>query len=187
MPLTISTAFPDIEIHTPPRCLLRPFRGGDLPGVFEGLSDPRVIEHYGVRYASLEATREQLRWYGRIQQEATGQWWCICLAGAPERLIGACGFNDIDLEHRRAEIGYWLLPAHWGQGLAREAVAAAIRHAFDRLGIHRIGADVDMENHASVALLARLGFTREGVRRGYEMKEGRPIDLQLFSRLATDQ
>ncbi|MFD1839626.1 GNAT family N-acetyltransferase [Paracidovorax cattleyae] len=61
MPLTISTAFPDIEIHTP-RCLLRPFREGDLPGIFEGLSDPRVIQHYGVRYASLEATREQLRW-----------------------------------------------------------------------------------------------------------------------------
>lgn len=180
-----STAFADTQLRTP-RCILRPFRPADLAGVFEGLGDPRVVEHYGVRYATLEGTTEQLDWYARIQREGTGQWWCICLAEAPDRLIGACGVNDIDREHRRAEIGYWLLPAYWGRGLAQEAVAEALRHAFAHLGIHRIGADVDMGNHASAALLAALGFTREGVRRGYEMKDGRPIDLQLFSLLATD-
>lgn len=176
---------PSVEIHTA-RLLLRAFQPSDRAFVFEGLSDPEVIQHYGVSYATLEATGEQMRWYDKIQQTGTGQWWAICRAGQPAQLMGACGLNDLDAEHRRAEIGYWLLPRYWGHGLATEAVSAMAQHAFQSMNLHRLGADVDMGNHASAALLRRLGFTREGIRRGYEMKNGQPIDLQLFSLLATD-
>ena len=177
--------FPRLELNTA-KYLLRPPVDADLPLVFAGLSDPRVIAHYGVRYATLEETVEQMRWYAQIQREETGQWWCICKPHMPEQLLGACGLNNIDATHCRAELGYWLLPEYWRQGVAAESVAAVIRHAFDHMAIHRIEADVDMDNHASSALLHRLGFTLEGVRRGYEMKDERPIDLKLFARLSTD-
>lgn len=178
-------SLPSFEIQTA-RLLLRPFTHSDLEGVFKGLSDPNVIRHYGVSYATLEETAEQMSWYEHIQQTETGQWWCICLADSPMQLIGGCGLNDLQQEHRRAEIGYWLLPIFWHQGLAAEAVSAMLRYAFQSMNLHRIGADVDIDNHASASLLYRLGFVREGIRRGFEIKDGHPIDLQLFSLLATD-
>lgn len=178
--------FPSIDLHGP-RYRLRAIDEADLPAVFAGLSDPQVIEHYGVSYDTLEETRAQLRWYERIQHEETGQWWCICAPEAPGVLLGACGVNDIVREHRRAELGYWLLPPYWRRGIAFEAVDTMIRYAFAHLGLHRLGADVDMENKASAGLLHKLGFVREGVRRGYEFKQGAPLDLQVFSRLSTDR
>ena len=177
--------FPSIELHTP-RLLLRPFRPADVHGVFKGLSDPQVTRHYGVSYATLESTQTQMAWYAQIQQEGSGQWWCVCLAEAPAALIGACGLNDIDATHRRGELGYWMLPAYWRRGLAAEALSVLLRHAFHAMQLHRVGADVDTDNHASARLLERMGFTREGVRRGYEMKDGHPIDLPMFSLLSTD-
>ncbi|THJ30684.1 GNAT family N-acetyltransferase [Lampropedia aestuarii] len=178
-------SLPPFEINTA-RLLLRPFTNADLDGVYQGLSDPKVVQHYGVSYSTLEETSEQMYWYQHIQQTGVGQWWCICLASHPDRLIGGCGLNDLQKEHRRAEIGYWLLPAFWHQGFATEAVAAMLEYAFQTMKLHRIGADVDLDNHTSANLLLRLGFTREGVRRGFEIKNAHPIDLQLFSLLATD-
>ncbi|MEH6436896.1 GNAT family N-acetyltransferase [Massilia sp. DD77] len=169
------------------RFVLRGFREDDLPRVFRGLGDPRVIAHYGVSYATLEATRAQMRWFQQLETEGTGKWWAICPADEPGQLIGACGVNDIVHAHRRAELGYWLFPEYWGQGIAHECVAAMIKHVFDTMPIYRIGAEVEVDNEASARLLRKLGFSHEGTRRAYEFKNGAPLDLQLFSLLASDR
>jgi len=176
-PLTLST-----ERH-----LLRPIVQDDLPQVFAGLSDPRVIVNYGVSYGSLEETREQMDWYRTIEADGSGRWWAICPKDRPDLMIGACGVNDIVADHRRAELGYWLLPEYWQQGIAFECVQTMLHFVFADMAIYRVGADVDMDNPASVALLLKLGFQREGIRRAYEFKDGRPIDLQLFSLIAADR
>jgi ribosomal-protein-alanine N-acetyltransferase len=59
------------------------------------------------------------------------------------------------------EIGYILARDHWGKGIAAEAVSAVIDQLFAE-GQRRIFADTDPENTASLALLDRLGFKREG-------------------------
>ena len=60
------------------------------------------------------------------------------------------------------EIGFILHPDYWGQGLAREAVAAAVASAFARFPVDELIADVDPRNAASLALLKRLGFVETG-------------------------
>ena len=60
-----------------------------------------------------------------------------------------------------SEIGYLIGPAHWGRGVAREAVSAVISHLFAS-GTRRIFADVDPDAQASARLLERLGFVCEG-------------------------
>jgi ribosomal protein S18 acetylase RimI-like enzyme len=61
-----------------------------------------------------------------------------------------------------------------------------LEHAFGAMGLHRVGADVDVDNYASRRLLDRLGFRLEGLRRGYERKGGVHIDLLNYARLASD-
>lgn len=168
------------------RFLLRQIVPSDHSAVFLGLSNPRVIAHYGVSYSSLEETQRQMDWFQDIYSNGTGVWWGICQTEQRSTLLGAVGLNDISSTHRRGEIGYWLMPEHWGRGIARECVSTVLSFAFGQLGLHRIGAEVDIDNRRSSVLLESLGFQLEGVRRGYELKAGKYLDLKCYSRLATD-
>jgi ribosomal-protein-alanine N-acetyltransferase len=178
-----SRPFPELRTA---RFRLRRIVPADIDVVFRGLSDPAVIAHYGVSYETREATQRQMDWFEEIHSAGTGRWWGISglEPGAP--LIGACGLNDICAEHCRGELGYWLLPDYWGRGIAAQCVGAMLEHAYGPMGLHRVAAEVEVDNHASRRLLDRLGFRHEGTRRGYERKHGSFIDLMIYARLATD-
>jgi len=62
---------------------------------------------------------------------------------------------------RLPEVGFLLAREHWGKGYAAEALAAFIAHAFSG-DVDHLVADVDPRNTASLALLARSGFTETG-------------------------
>ena len=64
--------------------------------------------------------------------------------------------------NRHAEIGFILAREHWGKGFAQEAVRRVLAFGFGDMGLHRVEADVDPANEASLALLEKLGFRREG-------------------------
>lgn len=167
------------------RIRLRPVRPGDLPAVYAGLSDPQVIAHYGVSYSSLEATEGQMRWFEEIVAEQTGAWWAIAKL-KDDSMIGACGFNDWSHEHRRVDLGYWLMPTYWRQGLLTEALPSVFRYAFNALGVHRIHADVEPANVASCALLRKLGFHLDGTLRDVELKGCEFLSLHQYSLLRSD-
>ena len=120
-----------------------------------------------------------------MQEEHRGIWWGITLPGR-DQLIGACGFNDWSHSDRSLDIGYWLMPEHWGRGLMQECLSAILRFALSSLGVHRIHADVEPENPASARLLERIGFVFEGTLRDVEYKDGRFLSLHQYSLLATD-
>ncbi|TDV50317.1 hypothetical protein EC919_107336 [Pseudomonas graminis] len=60
---------------SPGEYTLRKVEPRDIHAVFAGLSHPQVIAHYGVSYASLEATAEQMHWFERVVSEGHGRWW----------------------------------------------------------------------------------------------------------------
>lgn len=78
------------------------------------------------------------------------------------RVIGTCTLFHMDEGNKRAEIGYALNRRYWRQGYIHEALSALIDYAFDTLDLHRLEADVDPRNGASIRVLERLGFAREG-------------------------
>lgn len=64
------------------------------------------------------------------------------------------------------EIGIIMRPEATGRGLASKALALVIEHGFGPLDLHRIAADIDPDNNASISLFLRAGFQREGLLRG---------------------
>jgi [ribosomal protein S5]-alanine N-acetyltransferase len=66
-----------------------------------------------------------------------------------------------------ATLGYWMGAPHAGKGHMTRAVAAVVRFGFGALRLHRIEAACIPDNAPSMALLARNGFRREGLARGY--------------------
>lgn len=164
------------------RLSLRPIVEGDLESIFKGLSHPDVIRHYGVSFQSLEATRGQMNWYAQLERDGTGIWWAIC--SRDDAFLGAIGVNGIVKAHRKGELGFWLLPEHWGRGYISEAMPLVLDHGFGRLGLHRLEAQVETDNIASRKVLERCGFAHEGTLRECEVKNGRFVSLDVFSCLA---
>ncbi len=77
------------------------------------------------------------------------------------RVIGHMYLNLASVENRGAEIGWTLHPDFFGHGYAAEASTATLDLAFGTLGLHRVRAELDPRNDASIALCRRLGMREE--------------------------
>jgi len=82
---------------------------------------------------------------------------------------------------RNAYLGYWATPAHAGRGYMAEGMAAVLRHAFRKLRLHRVEANVQPGNTSSVRLLERTGFRREGFSPRYLKVAGRWRDHERWA------
>ncbi|GHA10723.1 GNAT family N-acetyltransferase [Streptomyces echinoruber] len=85
-----------------------------------------------------------------------------------------------------AEIGYWAAKEHRGNGYVTEAVAAACRWAFTRLGVDRVEWRAEVGNTASLAVAERVGFTLEGTHRSALVHQGVRRDCWVGSLLPSD-
>lgn len=140
-----------MELHTS-RLILRSARPDDLEALHAVLSDPRATRWWSTPpHETLEQTRTWLN--DMIANGSDHPDFVVELDG---RVIGKAGFYVMP------DIGYILHPDVWGQGLAAEAVGAAIDHVFQTHEVGTLTADVDPENAASIRLLERLGFVRTG-------------------------
>lgn len=162
------------------RLLLRQFVGNDIENVFKGLSDPDVIKYYGISFKTLEDTKKQMTWFADIGKDGTGIWWAIC-SSDNKTFYGAGGLNNLSKEHKRAEIGFWLLTDFWGQGIMNEAIPLICKYGFEKLGLHRIEGFVEAENKNCKRALTKLGFQHEGTMIDCEIKDGKFISLDIYS------
>ena len=80
---------------------------------------------------------------------------------APARVIGDSYFTIASLENSRGEIGWTLHPEFAGHGYAAEAARTMLALAFTRIRLHRVYAELDPRNAASIALCKRLGMREE--------------------------
>lgn len=168
------------------RLHLRQFTDQDIQDVFRGLSHPEIIKYYGISFDSLEATKEQMTWFKDLEQNETGIWWAIC-SKEDRTFLGAGGINEWSKKHSKAEIGFWLLPEYWGKGLMKEGMELILNYSFDTLNIHRIEGFVEPENKNCKRGLAKLHFVHEGTMRDCEVKNGRRISIDIYSKIKTDR
>lgn len=136
--------------------------GADLDALFSIFSDAQTLRYWSHEpFATREQGAEYLAGIDAGRADGSLFQWAIADA-ATDVLLGTLTLYAWDRTHRRAEIGFILGRVHWGQGLAAEALRAALAFAFGPMDLHRVEADVDPDNTASLALLARLGFREEG-------------------------
>ena len=105
---------------------------------------------------------------------------------ASRRLLGVIGLESFAHLHESVELGYWLRVDAWGNGLMTEAGKLVIDWAFRNVNAHRIRVAAATDNHASLAVIGRLGFRFEGIARQAERCNARWLDHAVFSLLVTD-
>lgn len=176
--------FTPFPLLSTPRFQLRQFTTQDLPMVFAGLSNPEVIKYYGISFETLEATQEQLDWFNNLETTGTGIWWAIC-DKEQGTFVGAGGFHDINHVHKKAEVGFWLLPDFWRQGIMSEVMPCLLQFAFEELKLHRVEGFVDHQNQACKLALDRLNFNYEGTMRDCEVKDEAFLSVDIYACLST--
>ena len=84
-----------------------------------------------------------------------------------DSLIGICGLQHLP-ETSDVEIGWWLAPSHWGQGLATEAARQAVAYGFEVVNLRRIVAIAQAANRDSLRVMDKIGmrFEREAMHKG---------------------
>jgi ribosomal-protein-alanine N-acetyltransferase len=165
---------------TTQRLLLQQIQPEDQRFIYEGLSHPDVIPFYGVRYDSFEATKTQMEWYAKACEEDTGGPWKIVDKVSGEKL-GVIAYYFHKKEHRKAEVGFWLLPQYWGKGIVSEAMQQLIQYCKNEKNIHRLEAFVEEGNKASCRVLEKANFKYEGTMKDCEIKNGSFVSLLIYA------
>lgn len=160
-----------MTLHTA-RLLLRELAPDDAGALHEIERQERVTRFMAFDPQTLEQSRECIANAVRAQHAQPRRTYDLAVVQlASAALIGRCGLEIRRPEHREAMLWYVLHPDHWGNGYAREAVAAVLDFAFGTLRLHRVWADCDPRNVASCRVVERLGFRLEGrLRENYWLK-----------------
>ena len=146
------------------RLVIRNWENGDRDLFHRINSEDAVMEFFPFRRTRsesdrfLDVLRETIaeRGYGftALEERASGS--CIGFAGlAPVAIEPILAEGSI-------EIGWRLAPEFWGKGYATEAARALVRFGFETLDLDEIVSFAVEENHRSIAVMQRLGMTRDG-------------------------
>jgi len=165
----MNNEFPIIKTD---RLLLREITDLDLENIFNGLSNPNVIKHYGISFDSLDATKEQMTWFADKKQ----MWWAICSLDN-RTFYGAGGLNDIDDKEKKAEIGLWLFPDFWGKGIMKKVLPLISNYGFEKIKLSRIEGFVETNNLNCKNAMSKLDFVNEGTIKDSEIKNGKSISI----------
>lgn len=100
------------------------------------------------------------------------------------RVIGSIAvFRQGNIHRQTAELGYYIAEGYWGKGIMTEAVKQICAYVFGKSDIIRIFADPFAYNAASCRVLEKAGFQYEGTLRSNAVKNGKVIDMKMYSLL----
>ena len=163
-----------------PRLRLRALVLDDAPAVHAYAFDPEVARFLPWRPHSSELFAK-----GLVKVSTQPQFlnWAVTMPPA-DRAIGMVLLHSFSKQHQKAEIAFNLAKAHWGQGLATEAVGAVLHFAFHQLGLNRVEALCMPENLSSRKVLEKSGMACEGRMRKVHQRYDGFHDMDLYAVLA---
>ncbi len=165
------------------RVFLRPPRATDRDEV---LRLNRASRRFNHGLASPPVTPQQFDRYGarRWRPDRAGFLICRVPDGA---VVGSINVSEIVRGNfQSAYLGYQIGAPFARRGYMTEALALSLRFAFERLRLHRVEANIQPGNRASLTLVRRAGFRREGLSRRYLKIAGRWRDHERWALLAED-
>ena len=161
------------------RCKIRPWAESDADSLQRHANNREVSRHLRDRFPfpyGAEQARQFLAW---LAKQPSPTVWAIEVDGEAAGGIGIEMHTDV--ERVSAEIGYWLGESVWGRGIATEALQAVTAEAFRRFDITRLYAVPFADHTASVRVLEKAGYVREGHLRQSAIKDGAIRDQLLFA------
>ena len=175
-------AFKDFPILRTQRLTMRPILMRDAQEIFDLQTDDLVLQYIAKKKpASIDEVKKLIQSIADAYKKEEMLCWAAVIRDG-KKIIGTCGFNRIEKENFRAEIGGALSPRYWGVGVAYEAVKEIIGYGLNDLGLHSIEAKVNSKNRSAIFLLEQLGFVREGHFKDRFFFEGKFYDMSIYTK-----
>jgi len=166
------------------RVILRPLAPDDGPAFTQAARRSRALHR---PWVAPPVTAEQFAAYlARFSPPA--HYGYVVVLRDTGALVGAVNVTNIVYGALRSGyLGYFAFAGHQGRGLMKEGLQAACRHAFGALGLHRLEANIQPANSASIHLARACGFALEGYSPKYLKLGGRWRDHERWARLRTGE
>ena len=166
-----------------PRVFLRRFRARDCDE-YTALARGSIAFHKGL--VRPPRTSAQFDVFLTNSRKKSNLFHAVCLRDSCA-IIGAMNLSQIFYGNLcSAYLGYLIGAAHAGQGLMREAIPLVLEHAFTTLKLHRVEANIQPGNIASIKLVRRAGFSKEGFSRRYLRIDGSWCDHERWAIVIDD-
>ncbi len=161
---------------------LRELKESDLPKIQEWLCDSDVTNllFQGEKPLNLDLMKEDFHKKIRENNEIV----FAIISKADNLHIGWAGIYEINWISRNCEIRFFIGDKTcWKKGFASESVSLLIDYTFNKLNLHRIFGGTNIENHGSINVFRKLGFSEEGISKESHFRNGKYYDLIKFGLL----
>lgn len=160
---------------------IRPWRKSDLDALLRYANNLRIAANLRDQFPHPYTRRDGLEYLNYVRDADPPMSLAIEYGG---EAIGGLGFKQgTDIARLSVEMGYWLGEPFWGRGFATRAVRASSEWAFDGYKVIRVFATVFSHNNASIRVLEKSGFTREGLLRRSAIKHGAILDQIMYAKV----
>jgi RimJ/RimL family protein N-acetyltransferase len=163
-------------------CIVRPWRDDDRAALLRHADNRNVWRNLKDRFPHPYTAEDADAWLALARAQPDRAAWAIEVDG--EAAGGISLERQGDVYSHTAHLGYWLGEAYWGRGVMTAAVRGVSDYAFDVRRFVRLEAPVFAWNPASMRVLEKCGYVREGVMRKSVFKDGEVTDCMLYAKVA---
>lgn len=160
-------------------CSIRRLKVSDKPELARLANDWEVAKNLRNVFPHPYTDADADAWFGELAKRDPLTNFAIAV---DDQFAGGVGlYLRGDVHYRSAEIGCWLGRDYWGRGIATAAVRAFTRNGFAAHDLLRIYAGVFSWNSASMRVLEKVGYAREGLLRQSVVKDGHILDVVMYA------
>jgi len=158
---------------------IRGWKLGDEVSLQKHANNPKVSACLMDRFPSPYTIDAAIFWVNNLLEQDPLVNFAITIH---DQVIGGIGIEPRqDVYRKTAIIGYWLSEELWGRGIMPEAVKLVTNYAFENLDFIRLQASVYSKNPASMRVLEKVGYVKEGIMRNAVIKNGAVMDEHLYA------
>lgn len=160
-------------------CVVRDWQPSDEAALVAAANNRNVWRNMHHRFPHPFTPTDATRWFSLLTAMPKPTHWAIEVNGIA---VGGVGVDLGDgIYAKSGHFGYWLGEPYWGRGIMTAAARAASDYALNHFRLVRLEAAVFDWNPASMRVLEKAGFVREGILRKSVFKEEQLIDQVLYA------
>lgn len=165
-----------IKMNGPCDICIFDFPTENLQAIVKWRTDGDVNKYLRPGYRTLEKVKE---WYHGYFSSRGNRLFAI---RADDMLVGYCTIESVERSNNKCELGIVLgEKAYWRKGIGSTVIRQLLKWAFADLGMHRVEAIIQGDNVASIRCFSRVGFQLDGRLRDAKWRDGRYVDLLVYS------
>lgn len=160
---------------------LREVERKDLLQINSWRNNPDLIDLLGAPYRFINIDVDT-KWYENYMANRNSTIRCAIVEEGKDNILGLVSLVSIDFMNQSAEFHIMIGDVqNQNKGIGTFAVQAILKHAFQNLNLHRVELTVLETNHRAQHLYEKCGFKREGIKRKAKYKNGKFVDMYLYS------